>query len=321
MQPAATHRIELLTPEDLTAQLAAAVRSRRLPDHFLYVGRTGATNWLDLSRSDDFPIAARLTDLLRRSLDDVARSAPAGSTLIGIGVGDGSKERMVLDALVPRGLVDRYIAIDISSGLVDEAVRNASGAGAETTGVVALCEDLARLRRYWQPPAVICLLGNNFCNYVAPDLLATVHAQMAPGDLFIFDCHLCPEDEAARAAWAAGVERAYQSPQNAAFNLAPLVEHGLAPDAARFELSLVAEDSPEGPVYRTRKRITILRDSVLTFGPQTVALAEGDALSMGFTYKYTAAQVRAAVARSRLACLAERRSDDGDNLLLIITRS
>lgn len=321
--------ISLLSEESLEQQLHDRLRRGELPDCFLYVGQ-GAGNWLALDHSPQFGVASGLTELLRRNVGEVASlltgggqdgltsadgNSDEGLDLLSIGVGEGLKERILLEALLPLAGV-RYLAVDVSRPLVEKALAAVAHLDIETLGVVSMLEELPGLARYRQGPAVLCLLGNNFCNYHPAELLGMLARELTPQDRLLLDCHLCPEGKASDD-WRQRVEASYRSQTNVAFNLGPLVQRGVRPEDCRFRLDLEQVSGPRGEVFRTFKNIDILRDSVLTLGSRKLALRRGQCIRMGFTYKYRRSQLLSLLADHDFGVLGQWLSQDGENLLLL----
>ena len=312
-------KIELVSKDELEARLARSLEQRQMPDYFLYLGDSGVASWLSLSSAAEFPIASRLTELLTQSLPFIAPHLSGRFDLVSIGVGNGKKERALLEAILPRcGLA--YYPVDVSSEMVDEALRTVADVNVEKTGLVAFLEDLASLRQFWNRPVLLCLLGNNFCNYDPDYLLETVHGQLEADDLFLFDCHLFPAQQGGQELGREEVEMVYRSRLNVRFNIAPLVQRGLHPDSCVFHLDLVPAETGLGTVYRTSKRLQILRDTTISCGPNKVQLAAGDTIRLGFTYKYTHTQVRGYLQRHDFQEVELFLSSDSNNLLALVRK-
>jgi uncharacterized SAM-dependent methyltransferase len=310
------NRIDLITPQELERRLRNALQRREMPDYFLYLGTGGTRNWLDLDESEDFPVATTLTGLLAESAPAIAERLDPNTSLLSIGVGNGRKERILLQAMAERG-APSYVAVDISSELVNEALDAVADMPIDSVGLTGFCEDLPVTRRYAKPPRLVALLGNNFCNYEPDSLLGIMAENLSPEDLFLFDAHILPEEIPDEAAWRARVEAAYRSPPNIRFNLGPLLAHGMDPDSCSFQLDLLPLDTSYGRVLRTRKRIDVLKDAVLHFPDGPVELAAGDTIAMGFTYKYAAAQVQAYLERNGFETVGSFPSETADNILLL----
>lgn len=307
-------KIELITRESLEFRLHKCLEQRQMPDCFLYLDEPGVENWLNLSNSEDFPVAARLTDLLRQNLDSIARHIWGRFDIVSIGVGNGEKEQMLLETLTPRCKLS-YYAVDISSQMVDEALSTVDDIDINKTGIVAFLEDLPSLRQFWNSPVLLCLLGNNFCNYEPDFLLELVHQQLELDDLFLFDCHLLPFE--GEGLGTEKVERIYRSKLNVRFNVDPLVRRGLDLGNCVFHLELLPIETNSGSVYRTKKWLEIRKDTTLSCGSNQISLAAGDAISLGFTYKYTRSQVEDYLSRHGFQTLEGFVSSEGENLLIL----
>jgi len=280
------NKIELRTKEDLEAKLCKYLEQHQIPDYALYLGDSGVKNWLDLDNSAEFTVASSLTDLLRQSVPALARHLPERFDMVSIGVGSGEKEQILLETLVKHG-DPAYYAIDISSEMVDKAIATVADINIEKTGMVAFLEDLPRIKPFWTPPVLLCLLGNNFCNYDPDYLLKTVHAQLQYDDLFLFDCQLLQPQRKEQ------IEQMYHSQLNVHFNLDPFIRRGMNPDDCVFRLELLPLETNLGTIYRTKKWLEILKDTTISCGTDSVLFRAGDIISMpGFTYKYTRSQVR-----------------------------
>jgi hypothetical protein len=310
--------IDLVDADDLETSLRDHLARRQMPDVFLYLGAAGAGHWLDLDDSDSFDVASDLTDLLRAHASHVAAHVPAEASVVSLGVGGGRKERILLEALTAAGR-RRYLAADVSRPLVEAALKAVADLPVEALGATARIEDLPRLRRHLQPPALVCLLGNTFSNFEPDRLLKRLRAEVGPSSLFLFDCHLGPREQESEAAWRERVEGAYGSDENARFNLGPLTSRGLPPDAVRFALSVVRVPTRLGPTWRTRKAIHVVRDVEVAFAAGPVRLREGDVVRMGFTYKHTRRQVLRWVQEARFKVI-EAFSDAARTNLLVLAR-
>ncbi|MBE0481362.1 MAG: L-histidine N(alpha)-methyltransferase [Dehalococcoidia bacterium] len=308
------NRIELVTAEDLEDRLGACLEHRELPDYFLYLGKSGYEGWAKLSASSEFPIASSLTRLLRESLSRMVGHFPAVFDLVSIGVGNGEKERLLIEAAHKHSL--RYIPVDISSLMLDAALARVNDLEVNKAGLVARFEDLPWLHGFWQSPIVLCLLGNNFCNYEPNYLLPLVENHLGPEDLFLFDCHLIPEHESGKR--LDEVENMYRSPLNARFNLQPLVQRGLPEENCAFHLDLEQRLTSAGMAYKTRKCIEILADSSIVCASRRIRFAAGERIRMGFTYKFNVLQVRRFLGSHKFHILELSISEDGSGLLALV---
>ncbi len=309
-------------------RLCQSLKSHELPDYLLYTGMWGAKNWLKLDGSGTFPVAKRLKDLLEENITSIVRFIPAGMSLVSVGVGNGEKERILLEELIKKNLAEkpvsgkvliRYYPVDINSQLVDLALEKVRGLPVEKKGIVGFIEDMQILKEHWRLPVLFCILGNTFCNYEPEYLLQLVFKNLEQGDLFFFDASLFPESRAGEDAQAArkSVLGTYASRENALFNMYPLLQYGMAPEDFDFELLLSHVDSKIGALCRTRKNLNILKDTEIRVGSETVIFREGDVIRMGFTYKYTYDQVIALLDINRFDILRVFLSKDGENAIFL----
>jgi uncharacterized SAM-dependent methyltransferase len=312
--------MELVSDEILEDKLKHYLDRRQLPDAFLYVGEHGATNWLALEASARFPVASSLTALLQEQVEPLARRTAHCRSVVSLGAGDGQKELILLRELRRYSRPICHI-IDVSRPMVEAALGTLSILDFETRGVTAFCEDLDQLAPHWNRPALLCLLGNNFSNYDPAFLLSLIGRNLGPADALLLDASLLPDHGAEVHAWVQEVEAIYNAPENIRFNLAPLVTRGMDPECCRFELKLICLLQPWGQVWRTRKRIHILRPAMVRCGEATVTFAAGDVIEMGFTFKYRFTQLQDCLRRHGFHLLDSRQDSTGGNAILLAARN
>ena len=310
-------KIELLTKKELEMQFCEYLIRREMPDEFLYLGDTGSKNWLALDESAEFTVAKSLTDLLQQSIDTIASHISSKFDVVSIGVGSGQKERIILETLIRRGLSPGYYPVDVGSELVDAALSTVTDMDIEKVGIVGNLKQLALLRPYWKPPVLLCLLGNNFCNYEPATLLPSIYDQLEADDLFLFDCHLFPADREQQKLAQESFDRAYHNPPNVAFNISPLTQRGLNPENCSFQLNLINIGSKGEDIFRTIKLIRILGDTTIQCEPGSIKLAAGEIIRMGFTYLHTEKQLREHLKQNGFTEVEIFLNNKADNILLL----
>lgn len=314
-----SERIDLVSDADLELRLEQCLRKKSLPDYFLYLGHQGVDNWLDLDRSAEFPIAERLSDLLRDNIGILIKQLPAVVDMVSIGAGDGKKELMILQQLYDGARQVSYFAVDISREMVDEALKAVENIPIETTGITSFGENLYEIGQIWNQPVLLCFLGNNFCNYDPNFLLTSINEVLTNEDYFLFDCHLKPEEDPGQQ-WQEKVKKAYRCDRNIQFNIGPLVRRGLDPKHCRFSLDLLPLETKTGNVMRTRKKIEILERTVLLCNGRDIVFEPGDDINMGLTYKYTLGQVRMYLEFYGFHITDEVTNSDNTNAILLAKR-
>jgi uncharacterized SAM-dependent methyltransferase len=319
-------KIVIISQKDIEGKLGECLKKHELPDYLLYTGTGGAKNWLKLDGTEEFPVARKLKVLLDRNLDLIVRFIPTGMSLVSMGVGNGEKERIFLEALVKKNLAEnpisrkvamRYYPIDINSEFVDIALEKVNNLPVEKKGIVGFLEDMTILKKSWRLPILFCILGNTFCNYEPEFILQLVRENLEKGDLFFFDADLLPADGPEAQSARRSVLGTYASRENALFNMYPLLQYGMFPEDFDFELLLAHINSKIGTLYRTKKSLYILRNTELKIGTETIEFREGDVIHMGFTYKYTYAQITAFLDICGFELLKSFLSDDRTNALIL----
>ncbi len=293
-----TEKIKIISEEDIQKRLYESLKRHEIPDYLLYTGTGGARNWLNLDGSEAFPVARQLKVLLEKNIASIVRFIPTGMSLVSVGVGNGDKERLLLEELIKKNLAEksvsekvaiRYYPIDINSQFVDIALEKVRDLPVEKKGIVGFIEEMPLLKKHWRLPVLFCILGNTFCNYEPEFILKLVYENLEQGDLFFVDANLLPTQGSGERAQSArkSILGTYASRENALFNMYPLLQYGMDPDYFDFELLLGEVNSSIGAVYRTRKSLNILKDAEIKIGPDIINFKEGDIIRMGFTYKYT----------------------------------
>jgi uncharacterized SAM-dependent methyltransferase len=319
-------KIVITSKKDIEGKFCQCLKNHELPDYLLYAGTGGAKNWLKLDGAETFPIARQLKVLLEKNLESIVKFIPTGMSLVSLGVGNGEKERIFLEALVRKNLAEnpssgkvsiRYYPIDINSEFVDIALEKVDNLPVEKKGIVDFIEDMAALKKNWRLPILFCILGNTFCNYEPEFILQLVRENLEQGDLFFFDANLLPAEGPEAQSAMRSVLGTYASRENALFNMYPLIQYGMAPEDFDFEILLAHVNSRIGGVYRTRKSLYILNDTELTIGTETICFREGDIIRMGFTYKYTYDQITAFLEICGFEILKSFLSEDRANAIIL----
>lgn len=311
-------KIELIKKEVLEEKFFECLKKHSLPDCFLYLGEAGVKSWISLDKSEVFPIAARLTELLRDKISSIVSYIPPGMNIVSIGVGRGEKERIILEELSRRETPSFY-PVDVSSQMVDTALETVRDLSVEAMGLVGFFEDLPVMKRCWHSPIMLCLLGNSFCNFEPDDIFKDMHENLLYKDLFLFDCHLFPpaeDEETARKE----IEKIYRSEQNALFNMGPLLERGVDPGNLEFQLNLLRTETPYGNFYRTHKKLQVHKDLTVECSSGSIDLKAGDTIQLGFTYKYELEEIKALLTQHKFDAIKLFLSSDQANLLVLARR-
>lgn len=226
---------------DVAAALASDVLTglcatpKWLPPKWFY-DDTGSMLFEQITRLPEYYPTRREREVLRRHAPDIAAQTRA-RTLVELGSGSAEKTRLLLDALLVEGTLERYVPVDVSDGALLDAATAVAGEypGLQVHGVVAdflqHLELLPTDRR-----RLVALLGGTIGNLEpAPraDFLARVAALMRPGDAFLLGTDLVKDPDRLVSAYddAAGVTAQFN------LNVLTVVNRELGAD---FDLSAFA---------------------------------------------------------------------------------
>ena len=271
------HSVEvLLREQEIARDLAQAFRSRFLDERFFYWLPSSVEAWVKLCSAAEYRNANRALKLLEEAAPSLPGRWPEMKTLCGIGCGEGSKDRVILDAYAAQGSRLAYVAADFSQALIELALESAAPAARALRGVkldVMRDPHLAALAR-GDGPGIYSVLGNTLGAFDPGKFPARLRRILQPADRALFDGELFAGDETLRG---------YDNPANRRFAFAPLAGLGLSEDDGelRFELASGADGLQD-----VTKHFVARRDLELTLGGASIAIAAGEKLRMSSSIKY-----------------------------------
>jgi len=296
----------LLSEQEIARQFADALAAGYLGEQFFYWLPLSVEAWVALCRSPEYRNADRALRLLSRAASRLAALWPAADTLCGLGCGDGSKDRILLDAFRS----PLYIGADFSQGLLELALLDAApsaravrgfkldiGADEQLSAVGAAAHDSGR-------SAVFTVLGNTLGAFDADRFPARLRRLMRPEDRVLFDGEIFAGDETLRG---------YDHPTNRRFAFAPLASLGLTESDGelRFELR-----PGSAGLHEVVKYFVPARDLELNIAGRELHLGQGEPLRMSSSLKYDEPALRERVERGGFRVEFSEKSDDGRFLLI-----
>lgn len=305
----------LLTEQELAAELVAAFRSGSLPEKFFYWSPLSVRAWLDLCSDGAYRNYMRSRSLVELHADSVAaavaRPRRLPLQLVGIGAGQGDKDRFILRALGDHELDVSYLAIDSSQSLLEISVSQAAEAGLRAVGVKM---DLTR-GEHWRALAVdlpdssriFTLLGNTMGAFDPALLLERIAECARPGDLLLVDGEIHAPDTIG----------GYDNPLNRRFAFGPLTSVGIADQDGRLVFEDIAE--PHG-LWRLAKHFEPARALTIRLGGEPIRMESGTKLQMSFSLKYSAGTIETLVERAGFTIDARVETDDGRFVLISARR-
>lgn len=269
--------VEVLLREDQIAdQLQQAFACRFLDEKFFYWLPSSVQAWVQLTRSAEYRNANRALQVLGANAESVVRKWPEAECLYSVGCGEGSKDRILLQAYVQAGRMLEYVAADFSQALLELALAGAdSKAGARRGVKLDVAED-AHLRALSHNgrAAIYAVLGNTLGAFGPMHFPARLREIMGPADRALFDGEIFDETTT-----LAG----YDNPVNRTFAFAPLAGMGLSERDGElcFELR-----RGSGGIHEVAKFFVAARDLEVRVGGASLRLAAGEKVLMSSSIKY-----------------------------------
>jgi len=266
----------LLREREIARDLAQAFRSRFLDERFFYWLPSSVQAWVELCSAAEYRNANRALNLLQEAAPTLSQRWPEMRVLCGVGCGEGSKDRVLLDAWAAQGSRLAYVAADFSQALIELALESAAPAASSLRGVKldVMRDDHLSALAAGEGPRIYSVLGNTLGAFDPDQFPARLRRILKPDDRVLFDGELFAGDETLRG---------YDNPANRRFAFAPLAGLGLAEKDGelRFELA----SGPDG-LQEVSKHFVARHDLELTIGGAQIAVAAGEKLRMSSSIKY-----------------------------------
>ena len=313
-----------LGPDDLTqafrndvhAGLTAAFKE--LPPKWLYDDR-GCDLFEEITRLDEYYPTRREHAILLERAPFIAQLSEA-DTLVELGSGTSSKTRVLIEALLDRGQLRRFVAFDVA----ESVLRHAAGqltAEYPSLAVTAVVGDFERhlevLPR--EGTRLIAFLGGTIGN-LSPSarrqFLADLVATMQPGDTFLVGTDLVKDRGRLVAAYddAAGVTAAFNR------NVLDVVNRELDADFDPFAFDHIARFDEEHSWIEMRLRSRTTQRVTLNSLGLTVDFAEGEDIRTEISTKFTTTQICHELSTVGLRPLGQWTDGAGDFALTMARR-
>jgi uncharacterized SAM-dependent methyltransferase len=296
----------LLGEQEIARDVAQAFARRFLDERFFYWLPSSVEAWVGLCSAPEYRNADRALKLLEEAAPEAARRWPGMKTLCGVGCGEGSKDRVLLEAWAAAGAPLAYLAADFSQALIELALESAAPAARALRGLkldVLRDEHLAALAA--AEPCLYAVLGNTLGAFNPAAFPTRLRRILKPDDRVLFDGELFAGEETLRG---------YDNPSNRRFAFAPLAGLGLTDEDGelRFELT----PGRDG-LHEVSKHFVARRDLRLHIGGATLPIAAGEKLRMSSSLKYAGEHaLRSRVEAGGFRVEQSWRSPDGNFLLL-----
>jgi len=309
LPPFPFHTLVLLREQEIAKQLRRAFEHRYLPEHLFYWLPSSVQAWVDLCRSAEYKNANRTLEVLRAAAPELVRQFPNIATICGLGCGEGSKDRILVEAFAGEGRRLNYIAADFSQALLELAAEHMEDV---TTSVLGCKLDVLHdwhldavtgAAQTLEGPVLYSVLGNTLGAFDPQMFPARIRQHLANDDCFLFDGEIFSDSTLA----------GYDNPTNRRFAWGPLTAVGITENDGKLEFST----APAGDgLFAVTKHFAATRDLRINIGGDAIEIRSGETLRMSSSIKYTnEAVLLGFVERAGFRVESRWRSSDGHFIL------
>jgi uncharacterized SAM-dependent methyltransferase len=295
----------LLREEEIASGFAAAFAQRFLDEKFFYWLPASVSAWVELMRAPEYRNANRALQLLATSSPELIALWPQADILCGLGCGEGSKDKLLLQAFKQAGRLLAYTAVDFSQSLLELALTATDGSALSSRGVkldITSDDHLQALARQGSS-CIFATLGNTlgaFDPLRFPERLLRI---MRSVDRALFDGEVFDRESTLSG---------YDNPTNRRFAFGPLAALGLTEQDGNLNFEL--RPGREG-IHEVAKYFVAGRDLQLRIGPTVMHLRKGEKVLMRSSIKYDEPVFFALIERGGFEVELRKKSKDGKFLL------
>jgi uncharacterized SAM-dependent methyltransferase len=302
--------IVLLREQQIAAQFLTAFQQRYLPEHLFYWLPSSVQAWVDLCRSSEYKNASRALEVLNLASPGLARELSQIRTLCGLGCGEGSKDRVLLEQFANSGKRLNYLAADFSQPLLELAADQVNGVAESSLGCkLDIFDDdhlatVVRLAHDFNGAVLFSVLGNTLGAFDPTQFPRRLRKLMNRGERLLVDGEIFGRQTLA----------GYDNPTNLGFAWGPLTAVGLTEDDGRLEFSTTRVGDG---LFAVTKHFTAARDLLVNIGGQTIKVPAREKMRMSSSIKYANREALLNLVRTvGLRIESEWQSRDGGFILL-----
>lgn len=313
-------------PESVRRDRLASLRTRRVNHKFHYDSVKQTNQWLALhqahspSRNDD-DCAATYN---RAFAGAVATVESEALHVLGLGCGGGQKDTRLLKLLRAAGKAVSYTPCDVAVAMTLVARQAALAVVPEEKCFPLVCDlatadDLPEvLARHSLPqsPRLITFFGM-IPNFEPGEILPKLAALIRPEDFLLFSANLAPGAD-----YAAGAQKILPQYDNALTRdwlMTFLLDLGVERGDGEMRFGIEDESAGSG-LKKIVARFHFTRARQIRVEDERFAFSVGDALQLFFSYRYTPARVRRALADCGLKVEAEWITQSGEEGVFRVKR-
>jgi uncharacterized SAM-dependent methyltransferase len=295
----------VLTEADITQEFVEAMEARDLPEKFFYWFPRSAVEWSGLTREPS--LYGGLVETwtgLRVQAPALARHFGGRVPVISFGAGEGSRDRLLMNALKDAGCECLYFPVDASQTMIETACAGAEDDDFETTGIKADISSPVHLiyaADAAESPRLLIFSGNTMGAFDPLAEIRYVAQCMKPGDRLIIDGEIFDPERSMSLR---------DNPSARKFLGSLLASVGIESADGEMRFNHKTDERREGLHLFTRS-FRADRDLSATVAGREIALERNERIGLNFNYTYTPEAFRWLVSEhGGLEILSEYRSPD-----------
>ncbi len=300
----------LLTEAEIADEFAEAMEARDLPEKFFYWTPLSVRAWKDLSTAAHESLRPTWEALALKA-KDVVKSFSGRVPVISFGAGDGSRDRLILKALLAAGRDVKYFPVDASQTMLETACATAEDDDCEALGIKADISSPVHLMLaadVSEAPRLFLMVGNTLAGFDPLDQAKHVAACLHKGDVLILDARIHEESTSD------------PSPEQQRFVMAPLASVGIGPEDGDLKFVENRDDRRNG-LYLITRRFQAARDLTMVASGREIHVERGERVFLNFRYQFTREALRWVVSEhAGLKIIGEIPAADGRFVTLICSR-
>src|SRR5256885_8200060 len=295
----------LLREDEIAAGFAAAFARRFLDEKFFYWMPASVRAWVQLMSAPEYRNANRALQLLAASAPELMGLWPEADTLCGLGCGEGSKDKLLLEKFKQVAKPLAYTAVDFSQSLLELALAAADGAASNTRGIKLdiMSDDHLHALSGQGSSCIFATLGNTLGAFDPLQFPERLRRIMRPADRALFDGEVFDRESTLSG---------YDNPTNRRFAFGPLA--GLRLTEQDGELKFELRPGRQG-IHEVAKYFVAGRDLDLRIGPTVMHLAKDEKVLMSSSIKYDEPIFFSLIERGGFEVELRTKSEDGKFLL------
>ena len=300
----------LLTEAEIADEFAEAMEARDLPEKFFYWTPLSVRAWKELSSTSHESLRPTWEALALKAAD-LVKAFGNRVPVISFGAGDGSRDRLVLKALLTAGREVKYFPVDASQTMLETACAGAEDDDCEALGLKADISSPVHLMLaadVSEAPRLFLLVGNTLAGFDPLDQTKHVAECLHKGDLLILDARI--HDDEARE----------PSEEQKRFVMAPLASVGVGPEDGEVKFVENRDDRRDG-LYLMTRRFQASRDLTMVASGREIHVERGERIFLNFRYRFTREALRWIVTgHAGLKIVGEIPAADGRFVTMICTK-